>query len=119
MCLIIDYKVKSLNKRIVWKIFDKDSGKIASLYRAELYPKGKLVERSQGASRDAHLGTHGLHFYLSKAKAAGHAKYWSNSYIAKFAVDPKDFMFADQNGTTAMYERATRIGNYIKVRGKE
>lgn len=119
MCLDINDSIKSLNKRIVWKIFDKESGKITSLYRAASYPKGKLVERSQGIAREGDYGVHGLHFYLSKAKALAAAKCWKNSYIAKFAVDPKDFMFADLNGHEAMYERATRIGNYIKVRGKE
>ncbi len=123
MCMTIDYSVKSLNKRIMWKVFDKDFGKITSLYMSMEYPKGKLVRRSKGDSiyrnsDGTFLGTHGLHFYTSKALAKRMASYWPDSYIAKFAVDPADFMFASNDGK-AMYERATRIGNYIKVAQKE
>lgn len=120
MCLQIDDDVLSLNKRIVWKVFDRQQGKIASLYKGAEYPKGKLVERSPGDptqyGRDR--AGHGLHFYLSKAIAKREAGYWDGSYIAKFAVDPSDFMFASTDGKEAMYERATRVGNYIKVRAQ-
>jgi hypothetical protein len=119
MCLDIDDSVKSLSKRTVWKIFDKASGKIASLYMAAPYPKGKLVERSSGEPRWGNAGEHGLHFFTSKAIAKRNAKVWSESYIAKFRVDPKDFMYANADKSEAMYARATRVGNYIKVVGKE
>jgi hypothetical protein len=116
MCLTIDDSVTSLNKRIVWKVFDRSFGNgITSLYQGAVYPKGKLVERSPGISNDNGTGTHGLHFYLSKAIARRNAQGWHDSYIAKFAVDPKDFMFANVDGDKAMYQRATRVGSFIKV----
>jgi hypothetical protein len=116
MCLLIDDNVKSLNKRTVWKIFDRAEGYIGSLYMGAKYPKGKMVERSIGPARDYDTGNHGLHFYLSKAIAKKEAAEWVGSYIAKFSVDPKDFMFASVDGREAMYERATRVGNYIRVK---
>jgi len=124
MCMAIDESVKSSNKRVVWKVFDiQQGGKILSLFQAFEYPKGKLIERSR--QRDVPtrrrsvdgvlLGAEGLHFYSSKAIAVAQAKLWSDSYIAKFAVDPADFMFASVDGKELMYERATRVGNYIRV----
>lgn len=119
MCLTIDPNVKSLNKRTVWKVFDKgglSTGKIVSLYQGATYPKGKLIERSRGLTNDGNgNGIHGLHFYLNKTLAKQKASFWAGAYIAKFAVNPKDFLFASNDGE-AMYERATRIGNFIKVR---
>lgn len=116
MCLEIDYSKKSLNKRIVWKVFDRQGGKIASLFQAAIYPKGKLVNRSVGVPDDGNgYGGHGLHFFTSKAFAKAMAYTWAHTYIAKFAVDPADFMFASTDGKEAMYERATRIGNFIKM----
>lgn len=119
MCLTIDDSVKSLNKRTVWKIFDKPDGKIVSLFQAAVYPKGKLIERSRFSSspRNGILGSEGLHFYLSKSQAKREAMNWHVSYIAKFEVDPKDFMFAgrDDSKGQAMYERAKRVGNFIRV----
>lgn len=127
MCLRIDESVKSLNKRIVWKVFDKSgpNGAIVSLFQGYVYPQiGVQVERSHDSdspfyanSDGSRTGNEGLHFYLSKARALSEAKTWSNSFIARFEVDPADFMFADGEGA-AMYERATRVGPYIKVRGK-
>jgi hypothetical protein len=122
----IDESVKSSNKRVVWKIFYRQlGGKILSLFQSFEYPKGKLIERSRvyasAASRSIYgvlIGIEGLHFYSSKAIAVAQAKPWSERYIAKFAVDPADFMFASLDGNELMYERATRVGNYIKVRGK-
>jgi hypothetical protein len=122
----IDESVKSSNKRVVWKIFDRPlGGKILSLFQSFEYPKGKLIERSRlyasATSRSIYgglIGTEGLHFYSSKAIAVAEAKTWPDSYIAKFAVDPADFMFASLDGNELMYERATRVGNYIKARGK-
>jgi hypothetical protein len=120
----IDESVKSSNKRVVWKVFDRPTGgKILSLFQAFEYPKGKLIERSRNhdaptrrrSDDGALLGDEGLHFYSSKAIAVAQAKPWSGSYIAKFAVDPADFMFASANGHELMYERATRVGNYIRV----
>ena len=125
MCMRIDESVKSSNKRVVWKVFDRPtggSGKIVSLYRASKYPKGKLIERSRITITvyrhcDGTLyGNEGLHFYSSKTIAVDQAKSGSYTYIAKFAVDPADFMFASTDGRELMYERATRVGNYIKVR---
>jgi hypothetical protein len=119
MCLDIDDNVKSLNKRTVWKIFDQsglDCGPIVSLYQGAVYPKGKLTERSPGRAREGNFGLHGLHFYLSKSAAKRHAACWHSAYIAKFSVDPKDFMFASKCGEEAMYERATRVGGYIRVK---
>ena len=118
MCLDIDPEIKTLKNRVVWKVFDKETGKIASLYKGAVYPKGKLVERSPGPTtmtvyEDTVVGTRGLHFFRSKALALAEARNWHNTYIAKFAVNPADFMFA--NSTEVMYERATRIGNFIKV----
>lgn len=118
MCMIIDPEVKKLNKRVVWKIFDLVDGKIVSLFQGATYRKGKLVTRDAGVVNDDGMGYHGLHFFRSKAKALREAKSWSYSYIAQFAVDPKDFLFASDDGNEAMYEKATRIGDYIKVRGK-
>jgi hypothetical protein len=127
MCMRIDESVKSSNKRVVWKVFDRPtggSGKIVSLYRASKYPKGKLIERSRDHGAPSHredrvlLGGEGLHFYSSKTIAVDQAKSGSYTYIAKFAVDPADFMFASDDGRELMYERATRVGNYIRVRGK-
>jgi hypothetical protein len=122
MCLQIDPTVKKLNKRVVWKVFDRgntagtgSSRLIVSLYRGASYPKGKLVERSKGPSTLDGAGLHGLHFFLSKAQAKIEAEFWGHTYIAKFKVNPKDFMFINGRRTEAMYERATRVGNYIKV----
>lgn len=116
MCLEIDPKVTSLNKRVVWKVFDKPDGKIVSLYMGATYPKGKLVERSPGPASEGGQCSYGLHFYLSKSRAKREARNWDDSYIAKFAVDPKDFMFVSVDGYEVTYERATRVGNFIKVR---
>jgi hypothetical protein len=120
MCMIIDDSVMSSNKRTVWKVFDKSNGgtKIVSLYQQAVYPKGKLVERDAGAPRYNNRGTHGLHFFTTKSQAKRTASNWLDAYIAKFAVDPKDFMFAgrDENAGEAMYERATRVGNFIRVK---
>jgi len=123
MCMAIDESVKSSNKRVVWKVFDiQQGGKILSLFQAFEYPKGKLIERSRNHDVPTRrnpagslLGGEGLHFYSSKAIAVAQAKLWSDSYIAKFAVDPADFMFASVDGKELMYERATRVGNYIRV----
>lgn len=119
MCLIIDTSVTSLNKRTVWKVFDRAGsdrrGKIVSLYMAAEYPKGKLIERSSGrTTAEDGTGTRGLHFYVSKTRAKREAKLWYKTYIAKFTVDPNDFMFASADGEV-MYERATRVGNYVRV----
>jgi hypothetical protein len=122
----IDESVKSSNKRVVWKVFDRpQGGKILSLFLSFEYPKGKLIERSRNRDVPTRrsgdgvlLGAEGLHFYSSKAIAVAQAKTWPDSYIAKFAVNPADFMFASVDGNELMYERATRVGNYIKVRGK-
>lgn len=116
MCLEIDYSKKSLNKRIVWKVFGRQGGKIVSLFQAAIYPKGKLVNRNVGIPDDGYgYSGHGLHFFTSKAFAKALANAWSHTYIAKFAVDPVDFMFASKDGKKAIYERATRIGNFIKM----
>jgi hypothetical protein len=125
MCMVIDESVKSLNKRVVWKVFDRpQGGKILSLYQGFEYPKGKLIERSRSeldptrrGFSGALIGNEGLHFYLTKAIALEEAAIWSGSYIAKFKVIPKDFMYASVDGREAMYERAWRVGNYIKVSG--
>jgi hypothetical protein len=118
MCLVIDDRIKSLNKRIVWKVFERRGDKIVSLFQGASYPKGKLIKRSKGEPREDGLGTHGLHFYTTKARALREANFWPGTYIARFAVDPADFMFAGGK-SAAMYERATRIGPYIKVGGNE
>ena len=123
MCMAIDESVKSSNKRVVWKVFDiQQGGKILSLFQAFEYPKGKLIERSRNhvptrrrSGDGVLLGAEGLHFYSSKAIAVAEANTWLNSYVAKFAVDPADFMFASVDGKELMYERATRVGNYIRV----
>lgn len=115
MCFEIDTKAASLNKRIVWKVFDKQGGKIVSLYEAATYPKGKLVERSVGPTEHNGSAVHGLYFYLSKADAKREATEFPNVYIAKFTVSPKDFLFASACGRVATYERATRVGNFIRV----
>lgn len=115
MCLTIDSNVTSLNKRTVWKVFDKPDGKIVSLYMGATYPKGKLVERSPGPASENGQCSYGLHFFLRKSRAKHAAKWYTNSYIAKFAVDPKDFMFVSTDGDEVTYERATRVGNFIKV----
>jgi hypothetical protein len=128
--MTIDESVKSSRKRIVWKVFDKDTGRIGSLYRGFYYPKGKLIERSRdldaptfrNAPTPSNIygtlnGTEGLHFYSSKAAAVAVAKNFYLSYIARFAVDPADFMFASTDGKQLMYERATRVGSYIRVKG--
>lgn len=124
MSIVIDESVTSLSKRVVWKVFDKEGlntrGRIASLFRAAIYPKGKIIERSKGPTKydvGRGLGSrseHGLYFYTSKAEALAAAKSWPCTYIAKFAVDPADFMFADGHGQ-AVYQRAARVGNYIRV----
>jgi hypothetical protein len=124
--MLIDESVKSSNKRVVWKVFDRpQGGKILSLYQSFEYPKGKLIERSRDHDASSYrrsdgvlIGNEGLHFYSSKAIAVAVAKTWSDTYIAKFAVDPADFMFTSDDGNELMYERATRVGNYIRVRGK-
>jgi len=116
MCLDINPEVKSLNKRTVWKVFDRQDNKIVSLYMSATYPKGKLIQRSRGAAVEYGMGEHGLHFYLSKSIAKKRAAEWPNSYIAEFAVVPEDFMFISVDKTEAMYERATRVGNYIRVK---
>jgi hypothetical protein len=118
MCLEIDDNVKSLNKRTVWKVFDQnglDFGPIVSLYQGASYPKGKLIERSQGIARHGDYGHHGLHLYLKKSVAKRNAAGWNSAYIAKFSVDPDDFLFASQCGKVAIYQRATRVGNYIRI----
>lgn len=125
MCLKIDITVTSLSKRTVWKVFDSQNGEIVSLYKGAKYPKGKLIERSRGNPVDKRFpwegprGTHGLHFYTSKARAKAEANIWSSSYIAKFSVDPQDFMYMNASKSEAMYQRATRVGNFIKVRGND
>lgn len=122
MCMRIDLSVESLNKRVVWKVFDKSSGAIRSLFEYAEYPKRKLVVRSEGPTYvidDLYRGTfahHGLYFYTSKAAALEEAKRWGGSYIAKFEVDPRDFLHASEDGDRATYERAKRVGNYIRVR---
>jgi len=125
MCMRIDLSVESLNKRVVWKVFDKSSGAIRSLFEYAEYPKRKLVVRSEGPTHvsdddDLYGGhrrsRHGLYFYTSKAAALEEAKRWGGSYIAKFEVDPRDFLHASEDGDRATYERAKRVGNYIKVR---
>jgi len=122
MCMTIDPKVKKLSKRVVWKVFDKPFGRrtIVSLFKGAKYPKGKLVERSPGNTSwtDFHRllrSGSGLYFYLTKEIAEQEASKWPDSYIAKFKVSPKDFIFASDDGREAMYERATRVGNFIKV----
>ena len=115
MCLEIDPKVKKLRNHVVWKIFDLQDSKIVSLFLAATYRKGKLITRDVGVTNENGSGLHGLHFFRSKAKALREARSWPDSYIAKFAVDPADFMFASIDGNEAMYERATRVGPYIKV----
>jgi hypothetical protein len=124
MCLMIDKRIKSLSQRTVWKVFDQDicrgHKRVVSLFAGTEYPKGKLVTRSEGPRSERNyrgdlIGTHGLHFYRTEAIARSVAKTWFNVYIAKCAVDPKDFMFASLDGREAMYERATRVGNFIKV----
>ena len=127
MCLEIDESVKSLNKRIVWKVFDKSgpNDATASLFQSYVYPRiGVQVERSHDSdspfyteSDGSRIGREGLHFYLSKARALSEAKSWRDSFIARFEVDPADFMFSN-GADEAMYERATRVGPYIRVRGK-
>jgi hypothetical protein len=48
MCMHIDPEIKSLNKRTVWKVFDRVEGnRILSLFMAHSYPKGKLIERGR------------------------------------------------------------------------
>ena len=122
MCMRIDLSVESLNKRVVWKVFDKSSGAIRSLFEYAEYPKRKLVVRSEGPTHvidDLYSGTfthHGLYFYTSKAAALEEANRWEGSYIAKFKVIPKDFLHASEDGDRATYERAKRVGNYIRVR---
>jgi hypothetical protein len=117
MCLHIDDSAAPLTRRVVWKVFVRDTsdGPIVSAFRRATYPKGKLIERSRGQKREDHRGLHGLHFITTKARALAYAKNWYYAYIAKFAVNPKDFMFVNAERTEAMYERATRIGPYIKV----
>jgi hypothetical protein len=119
MCMDIDESVTSLNKRVVWKMFDRQGGKIVSLFQGATYRKGKLVERSPGETSyttgHGRHGTKGLHFFVSKTIAKLQASTWPNSYIAKFVVSPKDFMFASTSREEAMYEKATRVGNYIRV----
>jgi hypothetical protein len=120
MCNAIALSVTSLNKRTVWKIFEKKDGKIVSLFMGGVYPKNKLIGRSQGATSyinyEGELRTlAGLYFYLSKAAAKREAATWGDSYIAKFKVSPKDFLHAGSEDPVATYERATRVGNFIKV----
>jgi hypothetical protein len=121
MCNAIDPSVTSLNKRTVWKIFEKQDGKIVSLFMSDVYPKNKLIGRSQGAtsyiSYDGELRTlAGLYFYLSKAAAKREAARWYKSYIAKFKVSPEDFLHASYKyEPVATYERATRVGDFIKA----
>jgi len=114
----INPNVTSLNKRTVWKIFDREgdtTGKIVSLFQAASYPLGKRITRSPGIANNGGYGGHGLHFYVTKSLAKKHASFWMNAYIAKFKVNPKDFMFASVCGEEAMYESATRVGKYIRV----
>jgi hypothetical protein len=118
MCIDIDF-AKSLSKRTVWKVFDHqglNSGPIVSLYRGASYPKGEPVERSPGPvlAKDGQ-SANGLYFYVSKAIATREAKNFYCAYIAKFSVDPDDFLFASQCGKVAIYQRATRVGNYIRI----
>jgi len=48
MGMQIDITVKSLNQRVMWKVFDEKYGKISSLYKGFTYRKGKMIERSVG-----------------------------------------------------------------------
>ena len=95
MCLDIDPEIKTLKNRVVWKVFDKETGKIASLHRGAVYPKGKLVERSPGPTtmtmfEDIVVGTRGLHFFRSKALALAEARALQhNTYIAKNTLAEK------------------------------
>lgn len=115
MCLAVNPDVKSLSKRIVWKVFDKPYGRIVSLFRECFYPLGKLITRDQvQAPSDGYL-SHGIHVYLSKRAARSEAAAWTGAYIAKLKVDPKDFLAADPDGQTAAYHAATRIGKFIPV----
>jgi hypothetical protein len=122
MCMRIDTSVTSLNKRTVWKVFDKQPEGIVSLFMATKYPKGKQVQRSAGpahfvADTDGSArSSHGLYFFTSKALATRMAERWPDSYIARFAVSSEDFMFTNKDLTEAVYARATRVGNYIRVR---
>lgn len=115
MCLLVDSQVKSLNKRIVWKIFDRPEGKLVSLYHAAEYPLNKTITRGCIDPPLAGILEHGLHFYLTKRAAMAEAKHWASAHIAKFSVDPKDFLAADVDGETVAYHKATRVGKYIRV----
>jgi hypothetical protein len=116
MCLVIDFSIHSMKNRVVWKVFDRQEGRTVSLYQGAVYPKGKLVIRDAGNVHSHGHGSHGLHFFTSKSLAKRHAKLWADAYIAKFTVNPLDFMFANASGEEAMYEKATRVGNYIRVK---
>jgi hypothetical protein len=121
MCMTIDTAVTKLNKRIVWKVFDKESGKIASLYKGVKYPKGELVERSRGPTTRANadgvaVSGAGLYFYRTRAIAKSEAARWYGAYIAKCRVSPKDFIAASCDVREVMYERAKRVGSYIRVK---
>ena len=116
MCMIIDHSVTSLNKRTVWKVFQKETdGRIVSLYMGHPYPLNKKIVRSRGRTSDGSMGTHGIHVYLNKKDALAEAINWQRSYIAKLRVQPSDFLFAgkDSDAGKAMYESATRIGTFI------
>jgi hypothetical protein len=115
MCMMINPNVASLNKRVVWKVFDRQEGKIVSLYKAATYPKGKRIKRDAGIVNDHGYGEHGLHFFVTKARAIKEARDFPNTYVAKFKVSPKDFLYAGYD-SEVMYERATRVGNFIKVK---
>lgn len=115
MCLTVDPSVKSLNKRIVWKIFDKPNGKIVSLYQAAEYPLNKRIERNRVEEPSNGILSYGIHVYLTKRAAAANAKFWNDAHIARFSVDPKDFLAADTDGETAAYHAATRTGKFIRV----
>lgn len=84
MCLEINPDVKSLNKRIVWKVFDKLDGKIVSLFQAATYPKGKLVTRDAGTTNKDGRGYHGLHFFVSKATAKREAQTCSGALTLEY-----------------------------------
>lgn len=122
MCFIIDPTVTSLNKRVVWKVFQRQDGVISSLFLKAIYPKGVRVERSAGATKlplPAQYGnrmhsSHGVYVYTSKRAALRMAREWDNTYIAKLSVYPAEFLHSD-GGDVAAYTSATRVGNFIKV----
>lgn len=124
MCFIIDPTVTSLNKRVVWKVFQRQGGVISSIYFEAIYPKGVRVERSAGVTKapslpfgDRMQSSRGLYVYTSKRAALGMAREWADTYIAKLSVHPAEFLHSD-GGDVASYTSATRVGNFIKVTRK-